>query len=286
MTALQIRTATPIQFIADQQDTYTDHVKHFTRWIQETGRDLDRATVIDYYQHLSTSRLSVGTQRVKRQAIKKRLRQLARAGGIGSDLSANMEQFLRDLDREGATKAPTIQPRTVGNERYMTPDEARRVLASCRGDKQTMIIKFLWATGCRVSEIIGIHRSDCKQMGDVAYYRVLGKGSKERIVKTSLALYEQVRDVFRGEEWLFETANGKQYNRTYISNQIAKVSQRAIGRPLRAHALRHSFGTQQIKNGVPISYVSRYMGHSSMSITAQFYDHGEIGSDDLIGNEL
>ena len=266
-------TLSMLEFIEQQDgDTYGYHCREFVAWMMESGRRLDHQAVIDYFKRLNASEYAAGTKRIKRQALKKRLRQLARAGGLGSDLSRNLDQFLSDLDRESETKAPKVQPHSIGRERYMTPDEAMRVVRACRGPRQTMIIRFLWATGCRVSEMTGIRRGDVKQIGDVAVacYRVVGKGNKERWVKTSAELYNQIRDVFRGEVYLLETSNGRPYHRSYVSNQIAKVSSRAIGRPMRAHSLRHSFGTRQIKKGVPLSYVSRYMGHSSVSMTAEW----------------
>lgn len=285
-TAIQTMTRTmdPVQFIADQQDTYTDHVKHFTGWIHAEGRDLDRESVIEYYQVLKASDLSAGTQRVKRQALKKRLRQLARAGGIGSDLSANMEQFLRDLDREGATKAPTIQQVPIERGKYMDSSEYERVLSACRGDRQAMIIRFLWTTGARVSEMIGIRRSDWQIEEERVLLRVTGKGSKERVLRIPRDLFDEIRDVFRGEEWLFETGNGRPYNRTYVSNQVARVTKRAIGRSLRAHSLRHSFATRTIRTTGKIEATSRYLGHSSPSITMQFYCHESLDDGELFGN--
>jgi integrase/recombinase XerD len=267
-------------------DHYQYHIRQFVDWMRERGGDLSREAIIDYFADLNNSDYSNGTKRIKRQALKKRLRQLAQYGGIGSDLSVNLEQFLRDLDRETRTKAPKVNTHHVDRERYLTKDEARQVVAACRGPRQTMIIKFLWATGARVSELIGIRLGDCKKTGDTVHIRVVGKGNKERWLKISAELYDRIRSVFRGEQYLFETGHGKPYHRTYISNQIAKVTQRAVGRPMRAHSMRHSFATRKIKEGVQIGYVSRYLGHSSLSITSDMYDHGEIETGDLVGDEI
>jgi integrase len=267
----------------DQQDgdTYGYHVRDFTTWLRNTGGELDRQAVIDYFMHLGRSDFAAGTVRVKRQAVKKRLRQLARAGGLGSDLSANVDQFLKDIDREGATKAPSIQPAPIERSKYLTADEYERVVAACRGPRQTMLIRFLWATGCRVSEMLGIRRSDWKVEEERVLIKVTGKGNKERVVRIPRALFDQIRDVFRGELYLFETANGRPYHRSYVSNQIAKVTARAIGRSVRAHALRHSFATRQIKRTGKIEAVSRYLGHSSPAITMSFYVHESLDDGEL-----
>jgi len=283
----ELKVERQIQFIESLEgDHYHYHIRQFTDWIRQHGRELDREAIIDYFADLNRSDYSAGTKRIKRQAVKKRLRQLSRFNGLGSELNTNLDQFLRDLDSETKTKAPKINSHHVNRERYLTKAEAMQVVASCRGPRQTMIIKFLWATGCRVSELIGIRLGDCKQTGDVVNIRVVGKGNKERWIKVSSHLFDQIRSVFTGEQWLFETGHGKPYNRSYISNQIAKVTQRATGRRLRAHALRHSFATHKIREGTPLSYVSKYMGHSSLSITADMYDHGAIDTSELVGDEI
>ena len=281
------KTDSQLAFIAGLQgDHYQYHIRQFVQWVQSHGRDLDRQTIIDYFQDLNASTYAAGTKRIKRQALKKRLRQVARMGGLGTDLSANLETFLHDLDRETITKAPKVNTVHVGKERYLSKDETMRVIHACRTPRQALFIKFLWATGCRVSEMCGVRVGDCKALGDMVHIRVTGKGNKERYVKVSTELYTQIRRCITGEQYLFETANGKPYHRNYVSNQIATITQRAIGRRLRAHTLRHSFATHKIRAGVPIGYVSRYLGHSSLSITSDLYDHGEIDSADLIGDEL
>ena len=284
-TALQTRNSTTVamlEFIEQQeQDSYGYHVREFTGWIRDQGRELDRQTVIDYMIHLNGSEYAAGTKRVKRQALKKRLRQLGRAGGLGSDLSRNLDQFLTDLDREGETKAPKMQTAPIDRSKFITPDEYDRVLAACKGPRQYLLIKFLWVTGCRVSEMTGIRRSDWKVEEDRVLLRVTGKGNKERTVRIPRALFDEIRTTFRGELYLFETSNGRPYHRSYVSNQIAKVSRRAIGRSIRAHALRHSFATRQIRRTGKIEAVSRYLGHSSPAITMSYYVHESLDDGEL-----
>ena len=275
-------TVSMLEFIQDQEhDSYGYHVREFTGWIRDQGRELDRDTVIDYFRHLNASDYAAGTKRIKRQALKKRLRQLARAGGLGSDLSRNLDQFLTDLDREGDTKAPSVQSAPIERSRFITPDEYDRVLSACKGPRQYLLIKFLWTTGCRVSEMTGIRRSDWKVEDERVTLRVVGKGNKERTVRIPRALFDDIRKTFRGELYLFETANGREYNRSYVSNQIAKVSKRAIGRSIRAHALRHSFATRQIRRTNKIEAVSRYLGHSTPAITMSFYVHESLDDGEL-----
>ena len=262
-------------------DNYEYHTLAFTRWLRSNDRALTKQAVCDYFEDLAGAQCSANTIRVRRQAVKKRLRQLADIGGLSDTEWTDLEAFLQRVDRESSTRAPKIQQQGVHSGQVVTPEEYERVLAACRGAKQYESVRFLWATGCRVSELIGIHRRDCKVMESAVEIRIVGKGRKERRGRVPRSLYEEIRDVFRGEEYLFETSNGRPYNRSYISNQVAKLTKRAIGRPLRSHSMRHSWATRQIKAGRSLTAVSKYLGHSNVSITAAFYCH-----DDLTDAEL
>lgn len=265
---------------AQEGDCYGYHVRQFTDFLRERGA-LDRSAIVDYFTELNGSTYGAGTKRIKRQAVKKRLRQMARAGGLGSEMSVNLDQFLTDLDREGVTKAPKIQPAPIERAKFITPAEYDRVLAACRGCKQSMLIRFLWMTGCRVSELIGIRYTDCKAESDRVLINVVGKGNKQRTVRIPGAFYDEVVACYHGVAYLFESAGGKQLNRRNISETIAAVTQRALGRTLRAHALRHSFATRQIRRTGKIEAVSRYLGHSSPSITMSFYCHESLDDGEL-----
>ncbi len=98
-------------------------------------------------------------------------------------------------------------------------------------------------------------------------------------------LFAEIRAACRGEEYLFETAGGKPYRRSYVSGQIAKITQYAIGRRLSAHKLRHSFATRMVAKTGKIAAVSTYLGHSSVSTTLNLYVHEELGDAELLGAE-
>ena len=101
-------------------------------------------------------------------------------------------------------------------------------------------------------------------------------------------LYAEIREHFRGEEYLFETAGGKPYRRGDITEQLRGLTKRATGRALGAHCFRHIFATRTIaKVGTEkITAVSAYLGHSSPSTTLKYYVHSELTDADLFGVEV
>ncbi len=155
-------------------------------------------------------------------------------------------------------------------------------------EKDGLIIKTLFMTGLRVSELIGIKIKDIKTVSnnEVKYksIKVIGKGNKERDVKIGMELYTQIVEVFGGQEYLFETHNHRAYTRQYIHLIVRKAGQRVLGTTqVHPHTLRHSFATHVLVNEKKtIKAVSSYLGHSSTAITNDFYIHDELEAEDVI----
>lgn len=265
-------------------DNYRYHVRQFVEWLG--GRDLTAEAVQAYFVALNDSQYSAGTKRVKRAAVKKRLRQLARMGGLGSDISRNLDQFLKDLDAEPATKAPKVNTVEVGSEKVVSHEEYLLLVHHARSRRQVAFIKFLWATGCRVSEMCGIRRGDWDLGEKAVRIRVNGKGSKERWVRIPRGLFDEIRAIFAGEEWLFETSGGKALRRSYVSDQIARLGRDILRRKISAHTFRHTFATRMIRETRKVQAVSKYLGHSSPSITLSMYVHEELDDAELFSEAL
>jgi integrase/recombinase XerD len=169
-------------------------------------------------------------------------------------------------------------------EKMLSPEEVGKLLQrlSARGK---LFVRFLYATGCRVSEMIGVRLSDCKVNGGVTI-EVVGKGGKARKVRIPRKLYDEIRATFGGKRWLFETENGTQYDRSYISHMIERQSKRAIGRMVGAHALRHSTATVLISRTNKVQAVSEYLGHADPATTLRFYVHESLTDADLRNLEI
>jgi integrase/recombinase XerD len=274
-----------VDLILSVQDNYSYHVRQFVDWLD--GRPVEPQSIIDYFVDLNDrTDYAAGTKRIKRQAVKARLRQLRDMGELGSEFSERLDQFLKDLDRRSLTRAPKVNSVEVGNEKVVDRTDYLRLLDAAP-ERLAGIMEFLWKTGCRISEATGIRRGDVDVDGDHVRIRVNGKGSKERIVRIPSALYHRLRDIYRGEVFLFETKDGNAYNRSYVSREIARLGRKVLRRRIASHVLRHSFVTRMI-NKYPhkIDAISRYVGHSSVSITLQMYHHSQLSDNELFEEEL
>ncbi len=149
------------------------------------------------------------------------------------------------------------------------------------GLRDRAILETLYACGLRVSELINIEINDLYlQEG---YIRVLGKGSKERIVPIGnsasdfIAKYIKesrikVKNINTGNN-LFLNFRGGKLSRMGIWDIVSKYCRMAkIEKEIHPHTLRHSFATHLLEGGADIRAIQEMLGHSDIS-TTQIYTH-------------
>jgi len=188
---------------------------------------------------------------------------------------------------EGATSEnPTS---TVEQPRWWKPlpnvlvlEEVDRLLAApdlatARGVRDRAMLEVLYATGLRVSELIGL-RLDGVNI-EAGFVRCMGKGSKERIVPlgasagAAVAAYLQVRQVRKATNCLFLNHRGQALSRMGFWKILRAYGlQAGIKKKLTPHVLRHSFATHLLERGADLRAVQTMLGHSNIS-TTEIYTH-------------
>lgn len=150
------------------------------------------------------------------------------------------------------------------------------------GMRNRAMLETLYSSGLRVSELIGLKRANV--LWEVGFLRVLGKGSKERLVPIGrealkfIKLYEEeVRvhlDVKLGHEsFLFLNRRGAQLSRQMVFIVIKDlVAKAGIQKKISPHTFRHSFATHLIEGGADLRAVQEMLGHESIT-TTEIYTH-------------
>ena len=150
-----------------------------------------------------------------------------------------------------------------------------------RGLRDRAMIELLYATGLRVSELVGVRAMDLHP--DEQYLTCVGKGSKERIVPIGeqasqwIARYQATarRQLLKGRTTarLFLNMRGGPLSRVGFW-KILKQYGRAAGLPrvLSPHVLRHSFATHLLERGADLRAIQLMLGHADLS-TTQIYTH-------------
>ena len=143
------------------------------------------------------------------------------------------------------------------------------------------LLEFMYASGVRVSEVIGVQLRDLALDEEAA--RVFGKGSKERLVPIgrraigALSIYlRETRprlEKGKGEGRVFLNARGAPLTRMGIWKILrGHVETAGIKKPVSPHTLRHSFATHLLEGGADLIAVQEMLGHADIS-TTQIYTH-------------
>ena len=148
--------------------------------------------------------------------------------------------------------------------------------------RNACLLEVLYGCGLRVSELVGLDVD--RVYFDEGYLRVLGKGSKERIVPFSGVAVKRMREYLEGARpqllgnaqhpvpAVFLNARGGRLTRQSVHRIVAKAGM-AIGvENLHPHTLRHSFATHLLEGGADLRAIQEMLGHSDIS-TTQIYTH-------------
>ncbi|MFP5381858.1 MAG: site-specific tyrosine recombinase XerD [Gammaproteobacteria bacterium] len=205
--------------------------------------------------------------------------------------TSTLKRFYRFLLRENLIAAdPTLNldspklPRAL--PKTLTEADVERLLAACTdeddaGLRDRAMLETLYATGLRVSELVGLKLAALNL--DDGVLRVTGKGSKDRLVPLGEEAVAWVRAylataraaLLGGQlsDAVFVTARGGGMTRQAFWHLIKRRARAAgIERPLSPHTLRHAFATHLLNHGADLRVVQMLLGHSDIS-TTQIYTH-------------
>lgn len=150
------------------------------------------------------------------------------------------------------------------------------------GHTQRLIIDLLYATGIRRSELINLKNADIDRSAKTI--KVLGKGSKERIIPISAGLLSRM-DAYQEEKeqmgfdrvpFLLVTKKGKKLYPEYVYRSVKKYLGLVTTLEKKSpHVLRHTFATHLVNNGADLNAIKELLGHANLSAT-QIYTHNTI----------
>ena len=152
------------------------------------------------------------------------------------------------------------------------------------GHRNRAIIEMLYGSGLRVSELTELRLSHIyRQEG---YMRILGKGSKQRLVPISPVADEQFGYWLQDRSLLdikpeyadiaFLNHYGRQLTRAMIFTIVKRLAEAAgIRKTISPHTLRHSFATHLLQNGADLRIIQQLLGHESI-VTTEIYTHVNI----------
>lgn len=168
---------------------------------------------------------------------------------------------------------------------YLTIDEVNKLLdievTDAFSSRNKAILELMYATGLRISEVISLEFKNIDY--DECIIRVMGKGSKERIVPVNdyaIRYLKEYIDNYRPElvkneinNYIFLNNHGRMLTRQGIFKMIKNYAAlKNIKKTIGPHTLRHTFATHLLENGADLRVIQELLGHSDIS-TTQIYTH-------------
>jgi len=224
-------------------------------------------------------------------------RSRARARSAAANLFGfQMARGLRErdpLEDLPGPKAARPLPEVLGVEDVLklleTPDPSTPL-----GERDGVLLELLYATGMRVSEVVGLRLQDW--LAGEGLVRVLGKGDKERVIPVGRVSIERVERFLRGGRNLLSPRCDKVLL-NHRGGALSRVSAWAIldrharvagiqrddgtgrkdGHRVHPHVLRHSFATHLLQGGADLRAVQEMMGHAELS-TTEIYTHLDLST--------
>ena len=266
---------------ANSLAAYRRDLRRYAAFLRERGEHDPTAvreeTVLAYVEDLKSAVDEDGRARYAPSSIARAL------VAVRSFHRFCLEEGFLAVDPSEEVGAPRVP---LGIPKALTEGEVEALLAAVVGDtarslRDRAIVETLYATGVRISELVGLDRRDLDL--DDGLVRVLGKGSKERIVpvgrsardaltaylghgRPQLARPDRSR---RGAgEAVILNVRGGRLSRQSCWKIVRTAGERAgVGGRLSPHVLRHSCATHMLERGADIRVVQELLGHASLSTT-------------------
>lgn len=230
---------------------------------------LNKDNVLAYLKYLDKMNLKNSTISRRISALRIFYNYLMNEGLINSNIFLNV-------------KNPKLEKKLPN---YLNYTEMEELLESIdiktdEGLKRRLLIEMFYSTGCRVSEIINIKVKDIDFLNKKI--RIMGKGSKERIVyygDYAKKYLDKYLSKGMDKDYLFVNKHGDKYTVEEIELIVKDIMKHlSIKTHVTPHTLRHTFATHLLNNGADIRSVQELLGHSNLSTTG-IYTH--VSSDRL-----
>lgn len=247
----------------------------------------------DFLNFLKKEKIPLKVRYIDHLTIRRFLASLQRRGLSHATMArklATLRSFFRFLCREEyleinpalGTRTPKIAKKLP---KFLALSEVFALLESpdekgILGLRDRAILELLYATGMRVSELVGLNVNDVDLLGGVT--KIWGKGGKERLAPFGTEATQALHNYLRrretlhpgeGERGLFLNKSGARISARSIRRLLDKYIKKAsLSQKISPHTLRHSFATHLLDAGADLRSIQELLGHASLS-TTQVYTH-------------
>ncbi len=254
-------------------EAYLGDVAKLLTYLEGQGKDIRQTTLDDLHGFIATlADLGLGARSRARviSAIRTLFRFLVEEREIENDPTELLDPITM----------PQHLPEVLSVEE-IDMIEGAIDLSKWEGQRNKAIIELMYSCGLRVSELVELKMSEL--FLDEKFIRVIGKGSKERLIPISNQAIKElnlwfidrnVMNIQPGEiDYVFLNRMGKHLTRTMILIMIKQYAKEAgIEKNISPHTLRHSFATSLLEGGADLRAIQEMLGHESIK-TTEIYTH-------------
>ncbi|GAB4415446.1 MAG: site-specific tyrosine recombinase XerD [Thermodesulfovibrionales bacterium] len=255
-------------------DSYGRDLAGFAESLRSKGKHLDnfgRPDIIDYLDHLRDEAYSTSSICRFISSLKGLCKYLMIEKVINEDPSENLQSPKR---WERLPKALSLEEMRNVLSASTRMEGSRRPASAALTFRNSAMVELLYSSGLRVSELVNL-KVDSINL-EAGFLRVLGKGSKERVVPMNQRAVGRIKRYtaeFRPlllkkqrSDYLFVTGRGKPMSRQRFW-QAMKSYGKQLGLKLSPHTIRHSFATHLLEGGADLRSLQKMLGHSDISTT-------------------
>lgn len=241
--------------------SYFYDISSFIKHLKKPLGQVDVSDIFIFYKHLQSQKYTCSTIYKVIISIKQFYRFLKKEKLI------TYNPFIDFPLPRVWNKIPDILTTKEIQKLFSQPD-----ISTLKGVRDLAIMKLIYATGIRVSEICDLKLWNINHDS----IRILGKGNKTRVIPVysraiyALQTYLKLRACHKGE-WVFLSLRNKQLNRHEIWRIIKYYLKRAkIQKNVSPHSLRHSFASHLLENGADLRVIQDLLGHESVLSTERY----------------
>ena len=188
-------------------------------------------------------------------------------------VKASLKFYYEDMLKKNVVnfKTPRI---TKKLPTVLSKEEVKKLFVSSPNKKSNLMLKMLYSSGLRVSELVNLKIEDLEPSQKMGWVRS-GKGRKDRMLILSENILGELNAFISQKSaqngYLFSNKAGNHLTSRNLQKLIKKASERAgINKRVTPHSLRHSFATHLLENGTDIRKIQELLGHSNLQ-TTQIY---------------
>ncbi len=180
--------------------------------------------------------------------------------------------FKRVVDRPDIFVKLEVPKKEKRLPEVLSVQEVKNLIDSTKNQKSKLIIKFLYSSGLRVSELVNLTPKELDFQQSIGWVRK-GKGSKDRIFKIAESLTKQLSKYLIKHPGNYVFSEKNPMSTRNIQLIIKKAAERAgINKKVTPHTLRHSFATHLLENGENLVVIQQLLGHENLE-TTRIYTH-------------